>query len=158
MVVVVLDESTPSSSNNQLLLDAANYYLGILLPEDGNPSMRITLQITDLGDTGRGETWCIPVQHEGYIKLNQADDFITQLSSLAHETVHVKQMVTGKLSVSNSGKRWKWNGRYMKASEPYELSPWEREAFALETSLAQGFVSHELFLDHMDRQANHAKL
>ena len=49
--------------------------------------------------------------------------------SLAHEMVHVKQMVKGQLKSGDDGKQI-WLGKEFPADTPYLDRPWEVEAFS----------------------------
>lgn len=156
-MIAVLRKSTPLTPNNSLLKDAGNYFLRRLLNPDEHRDLKVTISVTSLTGTMRGDA-TISSLSCGQVRINANDDFLTQLSTLAHEMVHIKQYVTGQLDCSESGKRWKWHGRYHKGTEPYELSPWEREAYATEGILAQAFIQEELLKDTLDRQQEHAKL
>lgn len=49
--------------------------------------------------------------------------------SLAHEMVHVKQMVKGQLKTGSNGKQI-WKGKEYSSDTPYLDRPWEIEAFS----------------------------
>ena len=67
------------------------------------------------------------------IALDPAMEFNEFFTTLMHEMVHVKQYVTGQLKSSKwEGK--KWNGSYAD-------SPWEIEAYELESVLIYGFLN-----------------
>ncbi len=53
------------------------------------------------------------------------DVFLT----LAHELVHVKQIVSGKLKSSGEGHKI-WNGKFFHKDTPYLEQPWELQAYA----------------------------
>jgi hypothetical protein len=48
--------------------------------------------------------------------------------TLAHEMVHVAQMVKGTLKMTRKGKKWK--GKFYHMDYPYLQQPWEIQAFA----------------------------
>lgn len=53
------------------------------------------------------------------------DVFLT----LAHELVHVKQIISGKLKSDGDGNKV-WNGKFFHKDTPYLEQPWELQAYA----------------------------
>lgn len=82
------------------------------------------------------------------IKIQRDDEINEQLSTLAHELVHVWQKCQNTLQV----RRWKsdnqvhvrWAGADagVKGDIPYRDQPWEKEAFGLEAIMKTCFVRH----------------
>jgi len=77
------------------------------------------------------------------ITLDSSVNLTTQVQYLAHELVHVKQMLSGKLVLKRAKRTNKlhyiWNGRDL-THLPYAKRPWEREAMIKEVVL-----TYELF-------------
>lgn len=76
------------------------------------------------------------------ISVNRALDFPYIIASLAHEMVHVKQGVTGKLIMHSTG--FKWKGIMYKTFDnddmnTYNSYEWEKEARSMETELVKEF-------------------
>lgn len=72
------------------------------------------------------------------IVLARRKRFGLMLRTLAHEMIHAKQFTKRELAVVNNKDVWKgklWTAR--KKADPYYDSPWEREAYAKELSLAR---------------------
>jgi hypothetical protein len=62
------------------------------------------------------------------------------ISTLAHEIVHIKQMIRGELVIKSSHS--KWNGKTFPASYDYYNSPWEIEAYGREVGLTYKYLCH----------------
>ena len=77
-----------------------------------------------------------------FISTRQAEDPVLQ--SLAHEMVHVKQMLLGELEEEDDDEHAKWNNTTMSINvsidEYYEL-PWEKEAYAKEEELYGAYLN-----------------
>lgn len=75
------------------------------------------------------------------IILNASLGKRSQLITLAHEMVHVKQHATGELKSMLKVREDKWQGRYIKENEMhYFEKPWEIEAYGRELGLYQMFM------------------
>lgn len=75
------------------------------------------------------------------IILNASHGKRTQLITLAHEMVHVKQHAKGELKSMLRTREEKWHGRYIKENEmSYYEKPWEIEAYGRELWLYQMFM------------------
>jgi hypothetical protein len=67
----------------------------------------------------------------------------SQLSTLAHELVHVKQFATGELKSELRGTLQKWKDSYVDHSETeYFDLPWEVEAWGREHGLYVRYLRH----------------
>jgi hypothetical protein len=65
----------------------------------------------------------------------------TQLITLAHEMVHVKQHAVGELKSMLRKREERWHGRYIKEDEMhYFEKPWEVEAYGRELGLYQMYM------------------
>jgi len=56
--------------------------------------------------------------------------------SLAHEMVHIAQMIKGTLKSGPDGGNW-WSGKFYPASTPYLDKPWEIKAFQRQELIAR---------------------
>lgn len=83
------------------------------------------------------------------IEINKEKPFHAIISSIAHEMVHLRQGVLGKLIMTITG--FKWNGVLYKESEipenEYFDQPFEAEAYALEVELSKKFFRQVLVAD-----------
>lgn len=61
------------------------------------------------------------------------------LQKLAHEFVHVKQYITGKLAQNNKGEQL-WNGKTVEDGIVYHKHPWEMEAMKKEVCMLHAFT------------------
>ena len=57
---------------------------------------------------------------------SKPDNILTFI--LAHEMIHLSQMVNGKLSLDMGRRVFSWNGQEYATSYPYDNRPWEIEA------------------------------
>lgn len=57
---------------------------------------------------------------------SKPDNILTFI--LAHEMIHLSQMVKGKLSLDMGRRVFSWSGQEYAASYPYDSRPWEIEA------------------------------
>lgn len=62
------------------------------------------------------------------------------ISTIAHEVVHIKQMIRGELVMKSSHN--KWNGKHFPVSYDYFNSPWEIEAYGREVGLTYKYLCH----------------
>lgn len=64
------------------------------------------------------------------------------LSTLAHEMVHVKQMVRGEIQMlkyRNGRLKYVWHGKEVRL--PYHKQPWELEAYSMEVSMVNALMN-----------------
>lgn len=60
------------------------------------------------------------------------------ISTIAHEMVHVKQMIRGELVMKSTLN--KWNGKTFPTTYDYFNSPWEIEAYGREVGLTHKYL------------------
>lgn len=127
-----------------LIREAAVQMLSRLLKPEQTEQVNLQVLVTKLdGDFGDIELQAAP-----YFRLRLADDLnsILTLVTLAHELVHLAQVVEGRLSLSSqpSGTVWHWDG-VPYGTDPYDLEdvklPWEVDALEREGDLACHFVN-----------------
>lgn len=135
------------------LLNAMDFYLDELFKRcriDYKLNIKVTLKngpfIGDDKSLNDGLAW----QHETragikwfHIHVNGSVPFLELLSTLAHETVHVVQLATGRLRTEDN---WIWEGKdygpapYTGKDEVDNALPWEYDAYSKEVELARKFV------------------
>ena len=62
------------------------------------------------------------------VVIKPTRDFHVLGSTLAHELVHVRQLVRGTLKITSRGRTWQ--GKFYSKKTPYLQQPWEIQAFA----------------------------
>jgi len=105
----------------------------ISLKSNVSKGIRGYTQYNNASDIGGG--------HQVLITINQDMKRSEQLHTLAHEMVHAKQFVEGKLVKENGSANYSWKGRYYK--KIYKIAhherPWEKEAHQLGGRLYMAF-------------------
>lgn len=84
------------------------------------------------------------------IVLARRKRFGLMLRTLAHEMIHAKQFIKRDLTIINNKDAWKgkiWRAR--KKADPYYDSPWERDAYSKEGSLAR-YCRKQMGLENED--------
>lgn len=113
---------------------ALNYHKGVInvrLGRQNNQWIGGDAAGTCIGEYKNG-SWTID------IVLARRKRFGLMLRVLAHEMIHAKQYLKKDLTVKENKDAWKgkiWTAR--KKADPYYDSPWEKEAFGKELSLAR---------------------
>ena len=129
------------------LVDASLYYGAVLLGTRMVKNIELDIKLTkDLKKKEKAYGYC----HITDDNLNKPRQFMIELDTsmihpfdqiltwLAHEMVHLKQFVRGELFDYETGRvQWKTKsfGRIH-----YDDSPWEKEAYRLETTLYEEFA------------------
>jgi len=133
---------TKKSETSKLLADAASWFAEQLL----NPFQIEILRDINIYLCSLGEDWgrCRALQpgteraRDFEILIAPTLDDYWKVRTLAHEFVHVKQRVNQELTYSAGGRRF-WKGKDV-TDLPYLEQPHEKEALALEQSLAEEFL------------------
>ncbi len=126
-----------------LLKKAAKYMIERLLSPSQSANISLNISITNLN--GRFGEAVINDPTRFKVRLYKDADLVMMLVTLAHELVHVSQVVSGTLKVKkiNDLDEWFWKGKSY-GVDPYEnwpgKLPWETEANAQEVSLALEFI------------------
>jgi hypothetical protein len=152
---VKIRQRSGDTANQSTLKQAAEYFLDQLCP---NRTFSVTVSICKLDDHGDS---VIDDNENGYIRISNTDDFLTQLTTLAHEVVHIKQYAQGQLGWTKSGKGYTWNGKRRRVGsdmDSYRKTPWEREAESCEYILVQGFIGDVLTRRHLAVQDYYATI
>lgn len=142
--------------NNEEIRSAVKFYLSNLLPPEKIRNLEINIILKHiLGPKGG-----ISTGHKGecsyYLTKSTPRNFIvtinnyygraTQLKSLAHEIVHVKQYVQGELIDHKEADLHHWQGKLHKANvnkdEDYWVAPWEIDAHGREIGLYRLYLKN----------------
>jgi hypothetical protein len=113
-------------------------------------SVRIEVRSTKLEEGAAAVAW-LPTNgstasRSFTVVLDRERPLILQIRDLAHELVHVEQAATGRLQYRlwrTDGKvhaRWEGSDLGPLSCLPYATRPWEVEAYAAETGLANSFL------------------
>lgn len=88
---------------------------------------------------------CWKIRNQIHIRIDHRLSFIDTVICLAHELVHAKQYLSGRLkSVPNTEDgKWVWKGKKYNDCD-YENDPWEREAKSREHILAKQFFDYSI--------------
>lgn len=138
-----------------LLADAMVFFLNELFKKKKQNlfSLDITLVDTivnndsDLELRGECSYYELPSKKKHFnIKLAQDNPANELVDTLAHEIVHLHQIVTGKLKFDSSG--WYWKGAFIGSGTPYTHTesdyfnlPWEVEADLKQRLLCKKFYA-----------------
>ena len=125
------------------LFFATKYFARQLMSEKLCKNLTIELEC-DKNHYCHGSSVWIDSNHrprEFQIVLNSSLGKRTQLITLAHEMVHVKQHAKGELKSMLREREDRWHGRYIKEDEmPYFEKPWEIEAYGRELGMYQTYM------------------
>jgi hypothetical protein len=124
-----------------LMLDAATVYFARKL--GFRKRVRVTIELVK-GLQKREHCRAMAHQnsrHGYYIKIDHMLKPLAMLGCLAHEMIHVRQWLTGKMEDLQRRYLVRWGKRiYVQNKIRYKDHPWEREAYRYDTRLAQSFV------------------
>jgi hypothetical protein len=83
------------------------------------------------------------------IFLNTRTNMTTLMTTLAHESVHLSQIRSGRLRITGDTKGCgiEWMGKPRSVKESYTDVPWEVEAFAKQDRLASVLTADEGFVN-----------
>jgi hypothetical protein len=132
-----------------LLKKAAKYMIERLLSPSQAANISLNISITNLNGRFGEAVINDPVLFK--VRLYRDACLPMMLVTLAHELVHVSQVVNGNLKVSqiNDLTEWFWKGKSY-GTDPYEnwagKLPWEVEASKREVSLAFDFLQEHVTL------------
>lgn len=142
--------SNPSVSRKELRY-VASFFGNILLGKRLSNNIHLIIKHVYLDEEVVG--YCYPAdkktgRHRKFIiELDHSANYQTQIETLAHEMVHLKQYARGELR-NMRGEFVKWRGRKYrtfetaKYTEKYANRPWEKEAFLSEPWLAGFYKQH----------------
>lgn len=136
-----------------LIKDATLFFINKLMSKRHSKKIRkITIRLFDSIDYGMSRGDCREVTYQDgtfdiSLKVLSTETFPDMLSTLAHETIHAKQVVTGEFSYE--GDIWTWKGKKMRRKDAWykdftpeqqrDRLPWETEAYGREKELAKSY-------------------
>lgn len=142
-MLLKIHQRKADKNNTELYKRAVQMFVDELLSKSKQKRLKLKVIFKQFRGKHRGYCGYLnQISRNRYvIEINRNKDFPTIISTLAHELVHVKQGVLGKLLLTPTG--YKWNGTlYKVADEDYEDSLlWEREAHLLEKALTKQFLA-----------------
>jgi hypothetical protein len=131
-------------NNTELYKKAVAFFAEQLLSKSRRERLKLTIIIKHFRGRAKNDSgYCTQVSRNRYIiEINRKYDFPTTISTLAHEMVHVKQGVMGKLLMTHVG--FKWKGKLFRSvdidsNNDYYNTEWEIEAYKLEPELTKKF-------------------
>lgn len=127
--------------------DSSQWYANELLGK--RLSNKVTLYLELIPKLNHGMLGCIyPVDRKRYpreflVQLNTtARKTRGQLTSLAHEMVHLRQLARAEFKVLDNRITARWKSRTFDLDGAYEKQPWEVEAYHLESILYKGYAAY----------------
>lgn len=124
---------------------ATNWIMSRLVSKKLMKNLSIELSLRKIkGLNGQTEDVdCCKRPRDFIVTINPYLSRKSQLSTLAHELVHVKQFATGELKSEVIGTLQKWKDSYIDHSETeYFDLPWEIEAWGREHGLYMRYIKH----------------
>ena len=141
-MIVKIKGKNEKISRKELLI-ATKYFARSLMTERLCKNLTINLTC-DINHYCDGSSVWVDSNHkprEFDIVINARKGKRTQLITLAHEMVHVKQHATSELKSMLMRREERWQGRYIKVDEMhYFEKPWEIEAYGRELGLYQMYM------------------
>ena len=118
---------------------AIRHFVRVLMPR--KRKLNIDLQIKNLIKDDIAGLCEYVGRNEVVIESHHRGSLYDYISFLAHESVHMKQYVTGQLKTTD--RELLWNGEDF-TDVPYKKQPWEVEAWNEQHNLAKDFIKNEL--------------
>lgn len=149
---IIIKGGDKKSTDFKLIKNALVYFLNKLISKKNlNKIHSVRISIVQHLKEKRGDCDEILTDNKKYkifIRLEHTPNFLTMLSTLAHECVHVSQTLNNNLFVDDDGCFF-WKGEsygiapYEEfVNHEYEKLPWETEAYDKEHNLAKSFISN----------------
>lgn len=136
-------EGKPNKLTRQEVIEAVNIFSEQLMSSRLRNTLEINIHFKYMTDYKGLCVWLFdnhrPKDYE--IIINNAYGKKTQLMSLAHELVHVKQWATGQMKdLILHSDTVRYNDKYYNVeNENYYFTPWEVEAYGLEIGLYEQY-------------------
>lgn len=118
---------------------ALRFFVKKLMPR--KRSLRIELQIKNLLKDGFAGLCEHTDRNSVLIEAHNHGNLYDYISFLAHESIHMKQYVTGELILK--GRKEIWQGKDCSGLS-YKKQPWEIEAWQGQHKLAKEFIKNEI--------------
>lgn len=139
MILISVEGGT--SKQRDLGEDALRFFVKKLMPRKRN--LIIDLKIHNLIQYDIAG-FCEHVgKNEVMLESHHRGTLYDYISFLAHESIHMKQYVTGELTTV--GRKELWHGEDY-SDMPYKKQPWEIEAWNSQHYLAKDFIKNEMRL------------
>jgi len=138
--------------NNGIYLNSVSYFLKALLGETEFTHVKHVDIKMDAVMKDDGECFTTKLK-DGSIKIRlkvkKGMSFIQTLATLAHESVHAKQFITGELRFTKYND-WVWKGKNygvdpyknLTPDDIYTKLPWEKEAYYKENDLVKEYIEY----------------
>lgn len=124
---------------------ACKYMLSLLVDKQIQNKMLITVEFAKLNGS-KGITECLTEEDDQLryrIVIRKSMSLKEQLTTLAHELVHVKQFATGQFCPFDYGNKRKWMHRMVNCNDlDYWDYPWEIDAYGREPGLYHRYMLH----------------
>lgn len=137
MILISLEGGTKTQRN--LAESALRFFVKKLMPRKRN--LRIDLQIKNLIKDEIVGLCEHMGGNEVVIESHNRGNLYDFISFLAHESIHMKQYVTGELKTTD--RKETWHGKDY-TGVPYKKQPWEVEAWTGQHKLAKEFIKNEM--------------
>ena len=137
MITISIEGGTKNQRN--LGENALRFFTKKLMPR--KRSLKIDLQIHNLIKDDVAGLCEQMGRNEVLIESHSRGTLYDYISFLAHESIHMKQFVTGELKTVN--RRELWHGEDF-TDVPYKKQPWEVEAWGGQHELAKEFIKNEM--------------
>jgi hypothetical protein len=147
---VKIHQRNGDKNNTDLYRKAVQFFIDELIPKTKQEDLALSVVFKKFTGIYKNEFGgCEQLARNKYkIEINSLKTFIEEISSLAHEIVHVKQGVMGKLVMKDVPDGFIWKGKLYKSVDIRknnlyndEKLEWENEANELERVLVQKFFS-----------------
>lgn len=140
-------EGKPQNLSKKLCRAAAHYFAKQLFSKKVNKKVQVTIRFDRLRQKENcwgvaefiGPSWC---PRKFQITIDQNLSYANSLKTLAHELVHVKQWVEGRMFDFSDGRvifhKKTYSKTWIRTSRYFDM-PWEVEAMSNENDLLQKF-------------------
>jgi len=121
---------------------ATRHFAYSLLPENLADTLNVIVVVRELPTEG----WTFEIRGGKFpihkIEINKDFSLLLKLETLAHEMIHIAQVVEGRLSWDYNKKEFVWEGEIYITTNVKDLSdtPWEKETEHLEYELMEEFI------------------
>lgn len=144
---IKLHQRKSDKSNTELYRKAVEFFAEQLLPKTKRERLKLSIVFKKFKGKNYKNDFGSCNQIDGSrnkykIEINNIHPFHSIIATLAHEMVHVKQGVYGKLIEKKVGFVWKgtlYKNVDMKDTDVYNATEWEQEAYQLEQVLTKKF-------------------
>jgi hypothetical protein len=137
---MIVEVNTNKELKNNII-DAAYFFAGKLIHSKSLNLIGVNVELADIGSVKEFHGFTDQVGPYDYtIVLNRSLGKKNLLTTLAHEMVHVKQMVKKELRHNKNGDLYWKKTLYENHENTLLDSPWELEAYDLEEQLYESYI------------------